>query len=169
MPYNGIKAKRDKERLAQAILAARGQQFETEMPVQGHQTSGYGMRVHPILKVPKFHAGVDIAAPTGTPVYATADGYVSQAQHKSSGSAEGNNVVIAHPGGQATKYAHLDRFAPRALKGGQVKKGELIGYVGTTGRSTGPHLHYGLRDRKTNRHYDPMEPMVPWQRSYAGV
>ncbi len=168
MPYNGIKAKRDKERLAQAILAAQGQPFETEMPVKGRMTSGYGMRTHPILKVQKFHAGVDIAAPQGTPVYATAPGYVSQAQHKSAGAPEGNNVVIAHPGGQATRYAHLDRFSPQALKGGPVKQGDLLGYVGTTGRSTGPHLHYGLHDRKTKRHSNPMVPMVPWARDYAG-
>lgn len=168
MPYNGLKAKRDKERLAQAILAAQGQPFETAMPVKGRVTSGYGMRTHPILKTQKFHSGVDFAAPQGTPVYATADGYISQAQHKSSGDAEGNNVVVAHPGGQETRYAHLSRFSPQAMKGGFVKQGDVIGYVGSTGRSTGPHLHYETRDRKSRQSSNPMGPMVPWERDYAG-
>lgn len=125
------------------------------------------MRIHPILKKPMMHTGTDIAVPRGTPIYATADGYISQAQHKSSGSVSGNNVIVTHPGGQETRYAHLDRFSPEAMKGGWVKRGTLLGYAGSTGRSTGPHLHYGLYDKKTGKPSDPMKAVVPWER-YAG-
>lgn len=170
MPYNGIKAERDRKRLAEAILAAKGKPFEADMPVQGSArvSSPFGMREHPILHERKMHTGADLAVPMGTPVYATADGYISQAQHKSAGDPRGNNVSVTHPGGQETRYAHLDRFSPEALRGGQVKRGTLLGYSGTTGRSTGPHLHYGQYDKKSGRPVDPMEAVVPWAR-YAGV
>lgn len=163
MPYNGKKAREARERLTMAVLNAKTQPFEADAPVQGGRvTSPYGWRKHPILGVLKKHEGADIAAPTGTPIYATADGYISQAQHKSSGSVRGNNVSIKHPGGQETRYEHMDRFAPAALKGGPVRKGDLIGYVGSTGRSTGPHLHYGMLDRGVP--VDPFAPMIPWAR-----
>lgn len=170
MPYNGIKAERDRKRLAEAILAAKNKQFEAEMPVHGPApiTSGFGMRKHPILGYQKMHTGTDLAVPEGTPVYATADGYISQQQNKSAGDPRGNNVSVTHPGGQETRYAHLRRFSPEALKGGWVKQGTLLGYSGTTGRSTGPHLHYGQYDKRTGRPTDPMEAIVPWAR-YAGV
>ncbi|WP_379553289.1 M23 family metallopeptidase [Qipengyuania sp. DGS5-3] len=103
-------------------------------------TSGYGMRTHPILKRRARHRGVDLAAPTGTPVYATADGVVGRADWFSS---YGLYVKIDHGGALETRYAHMSKLAVNA--GEHVKKGDVIGYVGSTGRSTGPHLHYEVR------------------------
>lgn len=103
-------------------------------------TSGYGMRDHPILRRRARHNGVDLAAPTGTPVYATADGLVEMAQWYSS---YGNYVQIEHGSDIETRYAHLSSYTVRP--GQQVQMGDLIGYVGSTGRSTGPHLHYEVR------------------------
>lgn len=100
-------------------------------------TSGFGMRYHPILKTLRRHTGVDITAPRGTPIYATADGVVS-GKHTASG--YGITVLINHGYSYETLYAHLSK---RAVRPGQkVKRGELIGYVGNTGLSLGPHLHY---------------------------
>lgn len=103
-------------------------------------TSDYGMRTHPVLGGRRNHNGVDLAQPTGTPVYATADGIVSRAEPYSS---YGNYIQIEHGGELQTRYAHLSGYAIAA--GEQVRKGQLIGYVGSTGRSTGPHLHYEVR------------------------
>ncbi|GGD60741.1 peptidoglycan DD-metalloendopeptidase family protein [Erythrobacter arachoides] len=103
-------------------------------------TSSYGMRSHPVLGGRRQHNGVDLAAPTGTPVYATADGIVEMAQWYSS---YGNYVQLGHGGDMETRYAHLSSYTVSA--GSQVRQGDLIGYVGSTGRSTGPHLHYEVR------------------------
>lgn len=103
-------------------------------------TSGYGMRNHPILGGRRQHAGVDLAAPMGTPVYATADGIVSRADRFSS---YGLFIAIEHGGDLQTRYAHLSGI--NVAEGQNVRKGDLIGYVGSTGRSTGPHLHYEVR------------------------
>ncbi|VVT02519.1 M23 family metallopeptidase [Erythrobacter sp. EC-HK427] len=103
-------------------------------------TSGYGMRDHPILQRRARHNGVDLAAPRGTPVYATADGLVEMAQYYSS---YGNYVQIEHGGDIETRYAHLSSYT--VAPGQHVRMGQLIGYVGSTGRSTGPHLHYEVR------------------------
>ena len=103
-------------------------------------TSGYGMRDHPVLRRRAAHNGVDLAAPRGTPVYATADGFVEMAQYYSS---YGNYVQIEHGGSIETRYAHLSSYTVRP--GDTVRVGDLIGYVGSTGRSTGPHLHYEVR------------------------
>jgi murein DD-endopeptidase MepM/ murein hydrolase activator NlpD len=98
-------------------------------------------RFHPILHREKAHLGIDYAAPVGTPVWASASGRVVEAQMKRG---SGNTVVIAHPNGLATRYYHLSRFA-RGLRAGQlVRQKDVIGYVGTTGLSTGPHLHFSL-------------------------
>ncbi len=111
------------------------------MPVDGVRlTSGYGMRDHPILRRRARHNGVDLAAPRGTPVYATADGVIEMAQYYSS---YGNYVQIGHGGDLETRYAHLSSYT--VSEGEQVRMGDLIGYVGSTGRSTGPHLHYEVR------------------------
>lgn len=100
-------------------------------------SSGFGMRYHPILKVLRRHTGIDIAAPRGTPVYATADGVVSR---EAPGSGYGISVVIKHGYSYKTIYAHLSK---RAVKPGEkVKRGQVIGYVGNTGLSFGSHLHY---------------------------
>ncbi len=100
--------------------------------------SGYGMRIHPVYKVKKMHTGIDFAAAIGTPIYATADGVVDQVDVNFSG--YGKSVSIDHGFGYRTRYAHMHGFAVR--QGQHVKRGELIGYVGTTGLSTAPHLHY---------------------------
>ena len=99
--------------------------------------SGFGYRIHPIYKIRKMHSGIDFTAPIGTPIYATGDGVVI-AQGSERG--YGNRIMINHGYGYVTKYAHMSRF--KAKKGQRVKRGDLIGYVGNTGASTGPHLHY---------------------------
>ena len=103
-------------------------------------TSDFGMRTHPVLGGRRNHKGIDLAQPTGTPVYATADGIVSRAEPFSS---YGNYIQIEHGGEMQTRYAHLSGNA--VASGEQVRKGQLIGFVGSTGRSTGPHLHYEVR------------------------
>ena len=113
----------------------------SRMPLMGSVlTSSYGMRTHPVLGGTRKHTGIDLAAPTGTPVYATADGVVSRADWYSS---YGLYISLEHGASLQTRYAHLSRLAVAA--GDTVKKGDLIGYVGSTGRSTGPHLHYEVR------------------------
>ncbi len=107
-------------------------------PVQAARlSSGFGMRFHPILGYSRLHAGVDFAASTGTPIYAVTDGRVAFAGRHGG---HGNYVKLAHAGGLGTGYAHMSRIAVYA--GEQVKRGQVIGYVGSTGLSTGPHLHY---------------------------
>lgn len=103
-------------------------------------TSDYGMRNHPVTGGRRAHKGVDLAAPTGTPIYATADGLIGKAQNFSS---YGLYVQIEHGADLQTRYAHMSKLAVAA--GQRVKKGDIIGYVGSTGRSTGPHLHYEVR------------------------
>lgn len=103
-------------------------------------TSGYGMRNHPVLGRRRNHKGVDLAAPTGTPIYATADGIVGKAQWFSS---YGLYIRIDHGADLETRFAHMSKLAVAA--GERVRKGDIIGYVGSTGRSTGPHLHYEVR------------------------
>nr|WP_246543804.1 M23 family metallopeptidase [Novosphingobium profundi] len=103
-------------------------------------TSDFGMREHPILGRRMGHKGIDLAAPTGTPVYAPADGLVSRASMFSS---YGLFISIEHGGELETRYGHLSRL--NVAEGQMVHKGDLIGFVGTTGRSTGPHLHYEVR------------------------
>ncbi len=113
----------------------------SQSPMQGYRlSSSYGMRTHPVLGGRRGHTGIDLAAPTGTPVYATADGLVSRASRFSS---YGNFISIEHGGDLQTRYAHLSGYA--VAEGDRVTKGQLIGFVGSTGRSTGPHLHYEVR------------------------
>ena len=113
----------------------------SRMPVNNVAlTSGYGMRVHPVLGGRRAHKGVDLAAPTGTPIYATADGTVGKAEWFSS---YGLYVQLEHGASLQTRYGHMSRL--NVFAGQQVRKGDLIGYVGSTGRSTGPHLHYEVR------------------------
>jgi murein DD-endopeptidase MepM/ murein hydrolase activator NlpD len=99
--------------------------------------SGYGYRIHPIFKTHKFHSGIDFTAPQGTPIYSTGNGTVSTAEN---GSGYGNHVVVYHGFGYSSLYAHMSRI--KARPGQKVKRGELIGYVGSTGTSTAPHVHY---------------------------
>lgn len=109
-------------------------------PVDGARiSSGFGRRKHPVLGYTKVHKGLDFAAPRGTPVYAAGDGVVERANRFSS---FGNYVKIRHNDTYKTAYAHLQKFAKGIHAGSRVKQGQVIAYVGTTGRSTGPHLHY---------------------------
>ncbi|HRJ62667.1 MAG TPA: M23 family metallopeptidase [Azospirillaceae bacterium] len=109
-------------------------------PIDGARlTSGFGMRRHPILGYSKMHAGVDFGAPSGTPIYAAGSGVVEEVGAKG---AYGNYIRIRHNSDTATAYAHLSRYAKGLSRGARVDQGDVIGYVGSTGRSTGPHLHY---------------------------
>ncbi|HYG01077.1 MAG TPA: M23 family metallopeptidase [Chryseosolibacter sp.] len=135
-----------KEKLSAAIPAIQ--------PISNKQlialASGYGLRIHPVYKVKKLHAGIDFAATIGTPIYATADGKVAVVDVKFSG--YGKVVEIDHGFGYRTRYAHMHDFAVRV--GMQVKRGDLIGYVGNTGLSTAPHLHYEVMIN--GNHVDPV-------------
>ncbi|MBP0616742.1 M23 family metallopeptidase [Jiella mangrovi] len=111
------------------------------VPVKGVLTSTFGPRRHPILKKVRIHKGVDFAAPIGTKVHAAFAGTIVYA---GDGKGYGNLLRIDHGGGRETRYAHLDRFAPGAKPGRKVAAGELIGTIGTTGLSTGPHLHFEM-------------------------
>jgi murein DD-endopeptidase MepM/ murein hydrolase activator NlpD len=123
-----------KEKLFAAIPAIQ--------PISNKQlialASGFGLRIHPVYKVKKMHSGIDFAASIGTPIYATADGKVAVVDVKFSG--YGKVVEVDHGFGYRTRYAHMHDFAVRL--GQSVKRGDLIGYVGNTGLSTAPHLHY---------------------------
>ncbi len=110
-------------------------------PIEGVRlSSGYGMRYHPVLGRRRAHKGIDLAAPWGTPIYASADGTVGKAEWYSS---YGLYVELEHGGAIETRYGHMSRLNVQA--GQHVRKGDLIGFVGSTGRSTGPHLHYEVR------------------------
>ncbi|MBB3066314.1 peptidoglycan DD-metalloendopeptidase family protein [Limibacillus halophilus] len=109
-------------------------------PIDGARlSSGYGMRKHPILGYSKMHTGSDFAAPRGTPIYAAGNGKVLKAGRNGG---YGNYIRIRHNSRYETAYAHLNGFARGVRQGARVEQGQIIGYVGTTGRSTGPHLHY---------------------------
>jgi len=126
-------------------MAYAGGSMVWPLPGNYRISSPYGYRIHPILKTKQFHSGVDIPAKTGTKILAANDGVVIFSGVKSS---YGNFVVIDHGGKMTTAYAHCSR---RLVSQGQkVKKGQAIALVGTTGRSTGPHLHFEVRkDGKT--------------------
>jgi len=112
-------------------------------------SSGYGLRTHPVLGVKRHHDGIDLATPAHAPVYATADGLVAGV-HRSAGL--GLSVTLRHGHGLQTVYGHLSRCDLRA--GQSVRRGQRVGAVGSTGRSTGPHLHYALR--QGSRYIDPL-------------
>jgi len=112
--------------------------------------SGFGYRIDPIYKTPKMHAGLDFSAPQGTPIYATANGTVRVATYSDAG--YGNHVIINHGYGYETLYGHMVRIKARA--GQKVSRGEIIGYVGSTGKSTGPHCHYEVH--KNGQKLDPI-------------
>jgi murein DD-endopeptidase MepM/ murein hydrolase activator NlpD len=112
--------------------------------------SGFGYRIDPVYKTTKFHAGLDFAAPQGSPVYATADGVVEVAGNLGNGF--GNHVVINHGFSYETLYGHMVRL--KARTGQKVRRGEVIGWVGSTGKSTGPHLHYEVH--KNGKELNPV-------------
>lgn len=140
-----VKMAENKEEMLASIPAIQ--------PVKKEQltrmASGYGMRMHPILKIRKMHEGMDFTAKPGTPIYASGNGTVTRAEKSSS---FGNVVYINHGYGYQTVYAHMKKISTR--KGRKVKRGDIIGYVGNTGRSVSPHLHYEVI--KDGRHVNPI-------------
>jgi murein DD-endopeptidase MepM/ murein hydrolase activator NlpD len=161
----GLRAEPERP-LAQRIDTASQTAFEKRLmlesipsgfPVEdGHVTSRFGMRRHPIAERTAMHGGVDLRAPRGTPIYATADGVVEWAsKHHNSGL--GNMVKLVHNYGFSTIYGHLDSIDVQV--GSYVQRGELLGHSGNTGASTAPHLHYEVRH--LNRRLDP-SPFMRW-------
>jgi murein DD-endopeptidase MepM/ murein hydrolase activator NlpD len=133
-------------------------------PIDGARlTSGYGMRFHPILGYTKMHKGVDFGAPRGTPVMAAGDGVIMKA---SPFGTYGNYIEIRHNNNYETAYAHLSGYAPGVHAGARVRQGQVIGYVGTTGRSTGPHLHYEVL--LANRQVNPQGLKIPTGTTLGG-
>ncbi|MBO7244061.1 MAG: M23 family metallopeptidase [Alphaproteobacteria bacterium] len=122
-------------------LGQRGEQTVAQRPVKAipRLSSPYGWRRHPVLMYRLFHSGADLACPTGTPIYAGADGVITQIGRKG---AYGKYIRIKHAGGFETAYGHMNGFRKGLKRGSRVKRGEVIAYVGATGRATGPHLHY---------------------------
>ena len=121
--------------------------------------SGFGNRIHPIYKTKKFHAGMDFSAKTGTPIYATGDGEISKVKRSRKG--YGNHVVINHGFGYKTLYAHMSKYIVKKRQ--KVKRGDIIGYVGNTGTSVAPHLHYevhkdGKKINPVNFYYNDLTP-----------
>jgi murein DD-endopeptidase MepM/ murein hydrolase activator NlpD len=138
--------------------------FLMKTPINGARlSSGFGMRRHPILGYSKLHKGVDFAAPTGTPIMAAGDGVLVKVGILGG---YGNYVRVRHLDGYETAYAHMSRFARNMRAGVRVSQGQVIGYVGSTGRSTGPHLHYEVLYK--GAHINPMSLRVPTGRNLAG-
>lgn len=141
-----LKLAKEKNKLLAAIPAIQPVRNENLK----RMASGFGYRTDPFTKARKMHEGMDFTAKMGSPIYATGDGMVSRADNTASGF--GNHVVIRHGYGYETLYAHLSKYNCRA--GQRVKRGDIIGYVGSTGRSEGPHLHYEVH--KEGRVVNPL-------------
>ena len=122
------------------------------VPVKGVLTSKFGMRFHPIKKTERLHAGVDWAAPTGTAIHAAFSGKVT---YRDVRGGYGNFIELTHKDGITSRYAHMHEYADGIQLGSVVQAGDLIGYVGTTGLSTGPHLHFEIRHRG-----EPTDPLA---------
>lgn len=140
--------------------------FLMRRPVRGESvrlTSGYGVRLHPVLTVPRMHTGVDWAAPVGTPILAAGNGVIEEADRKGQ---YGNYVRVRHANGYQTTYGHLSRFGPNVRDGSKVRQGQIIGFVGCTGLCSGPHLHYEVL--VNSRYVDPLQIQVPRERRLAG-
>jgi len=143
---------------------SNSRKFLMRKPIKsGRFTSGFGYRRHPLLGIRKMHTGTDWAAPRGTPIMAAGNGTVEVAGRHGG---NGNYVRIRHGNGYKTAYSHMKRIAPNIKKGVKVRQGELIGYVGTTGLSTGPHLHYEVLIN--NRFTNPLKIHVPRSRKLNG-
>lgn len=136
-------------------------QFLLRNPVPtGRFNNGFGMRRHPILKYSKMHWGVDWTAPRGTPIIAPGNGVVQKAGWANG---YGRQTIITHANGYETSYSHQSKFAKGIQPGARVRQGQVIGYIGTTGLSTGPHLHYEMR--VNNKRVDPMRVRLPQGKS----
>jgi murein DD-endopeptidase MepM/ murein hydrolase activator NlpD len=145
---------------------SNSRKFLMRRPVRGEAVqliSGFGMRRHPLLHFVRMHAGVDWAGPIGTPIMAAGSGVIEEAKFKGD---YGNYVRIRHANGYSTAYAHMSRFAPGMSDGTKVRQGQIIGFIGSTGLSTGPHLHYEVL--VNDRHVDPMSIQVPRERQLSG-
>lgn len=121
-----------------------GKRFLTRRPLEGGGTlrSRFGYRIHPIFKTRRLHTGVDLAARSGTPIYAAGDGVI---KYYKWASGYGNKVEIEHVNGYETAYGHMSRYVDGLEPGSRVRQGQIIGYVGSTGQSTGPHLHFEIK------------------------
>lgn len=140
--------------------------FLMRRPVRGENirlASGFGMRFHPILRQVRPHRGIDWAAPTGTPILAAGAGVVEEARYKGE---YGNHIRIQHANGYHSTYSHLSRYAPRIQEGARVRQGEVIGFVGNTGLSSGPHLHFEIHVNQNA--VDPLSIQVPRERQLTG-
>ena len=135
-----------------------GKRFLTRRPLQGggRLASRFGLRVHPIFKSAGLHTGVDLASPKGTPIYASGDGVVERAQWVSG---YGRYVELKHVNGFETGYGHMSRIADGMKPGVKVRQGQVIGYVGSTGNSTGNHLHFEIK--VNGRFVDPLSVKLP--------
>ena len=134
-------------------------------PIDGARLSSpFGKRRHPILGYTRMHKGVDFAAPTGTPIYAAGDGTVVKVGRNGG---YGNYIRLRHNSTYQTAYAHMSRFARSMHSGTRVRQGQIIGYVGTTGRSTGPHLHYEVI--RSGRQINPRSVRIPSGEKLAGA
>ncbi len=131
--------------------------------VAGIMRSGFGIRRHPILGYTKMHTGVDWSAPSGTPIYAAGNGTVEKAGWESG---YGKYVLLRHNNGYETAYAHMTAYARGVEEGKRVRQGQVIGFVGSTGLSTGSHVHYEIR--VNGRFVDPMRIKLPRGRELAG-
>ena len=133
-------------------------------PINGASlSSGYGMRKHPILGYDRLHQGVDFAAPTGTPIMAAGTGFIEKIGMNGGA---GNYIKIKHINGYKTAYGHMNKFAAGLKKGSKVIQGQTIGFVGSTGMSTGPHLHYEVIFN--NKKINPMKMQLPSGRKLKG-
>jgi len=140
--------------------------FLLRRPVRGENVrlaSGFGARMHPILRFVRSHNGIDWAAPIGTPILAAGNGVVEEAKYKGE---YGNFIRIQHANGYQSTYAHLSRYAPRLQDGTRVRQGEIIGFIGNTGLSSGPHLHFEIH--VNSRPVDPLSIQVPRERQLTG-
>ncbi len=143
---------------------SNSKKFLMRTPVKAARlTSGFGYRRHPLLKTLKLHSGVDWAGPVGTPIMAAGNGTIEVAGRTGG---YGNYVRIRHANGYKTAYGHMLRFAEGILKGAKVRQGQLIGYLGNTGMSTGPHLHYEVL--VNNRFTNPLSLKIPRARQLQG-
>ena len=141
--------------------------FLMRKPVRGSAvrlTSGFGFRRHPVLRQRRMHTGIDYAGPRGTPILAAGKGVVDEARRRGT---YGNYVRIKHANGYMTAYAHLHRFGKGITKGVKVRQGQIIGYIGNTGLSSGPHLHYEVLVNQ--RFVNPLKIKVPQARRLVGT
>ena len=143
---------------------SNSKKFLMRTPIRGATlTSGFGYRVHPLLGTVRAHLGVDWSGPIGTPVMASGNGAIEVADREGN---YGNYIRIRHANGYKTVYAHLLRFASGVARGVKVRQGQIIGYLGNTGMSTGPHLHYEVLIN--NQHTNPLSIKIPKSRQLQG-